>query len=151
MIIDAILNNNAVVVRRDKRDIIVVERGIGFHAKKGDQLTLQDSMKVYVPEDHAKLKIAMATIASLPDEYLTIAARIIQEAEVQLHTKFNSYLLIELADHIHFAVTRLHEQLILHNKLLWEIQIAYEPAFRMGEWALTEIANQIGEQPATSR
>ena len=94
MIIDAILNNNAVVVRRDKRDIIVVERGIGF----------------------------------------------------QLHTKFNSYLLIELADHIHFAVTRLHEQLILHNKLLWEIQIAYEPAFRMGEWALTEIANQIGEQ-----
>ena len=146
MIIDAILNNNAVVVRRDKRDIIVVERGIGFHAKKGDQLTLQDSMKIYVPEDHAKLKIAMATIASLPDEYLTIAARIIQEAEVQLHTKFNSYLLIELADHIHFAVTRLHEQLILHNKLLWEIQIAYEPAFRMGEWALTEIANQIGEQ-----
>ena len=51
MIIDAILNNNAVVVRRDKRDIIVVERGIGFHAKKGDQLTLQDSMKIYVPED----------------------------------------------------------------------------------------------------
>lgn len=34
MIIDAILNNNAVVVRRDKRDIIVVERGIGFMLKK---------------------------------------------------------------------------------------------------------------------
>lgn len=96
-------------------------------------------MKIYVPEELAQSKIAMATIASLPDEYLTIAARIILEAEVLLHNKLHSYLLIELAELIHFAVTRLHEQLILHKQLLWEIQIAVEPAFRMGEWALTEI------------
>ena len=38
MIIDAILNNNAVVVRRDKRDIIVVERGIGFQDRKSTRL-----------------------------------------------------------------------------------------------------------------
>lgn len=123
-ILHAILNNNAVVVRRHKRDILVVTRGIGFTAKKGHQLTLQDSILIYVPTHHAKLKIAMATIASLPDTYLTIAARIIQTATVQLHTKFNSYLLIELADTITFADTRYTTQLIHTNKLLWEIQIA---------------------------
>ncbi|HAJ53451.1 MAG TPA: transcription antiterminator BglG, partial [Lactobacillus sp.] len=136
MIIETILNNNAVVVRHEQRETIIVERGIGFHAKKGETLTLRDSMKVYVPEDQTKLKIAAETIASLPSEYLTLAARIVQEAEVQLQTTFNSYLLIELADHLHFAVMRLHDNLLLHNRLLWEIQMAYEQEYRMGKWAL---------------
>ena len=45
-------------------------------------------MKIYVPEDHAKLKIAMATIASLPDEYLTIAAPIFRKLFPDLISNF---------------------------------------------------------------
>lgn len=145
MIIENILNNNAVVARHERREMIIVERGIGFRAKKGEMLRLRDNMKVYVPEDQAKLKIATATIANLPSEYLTLAARIVQQAELQLQTKFNSYLLIELADHLHFAVMRLHDNLLIHNKLLWEIQMAYEQEYRMGKWALEAVAEQLGE------
>ncbi|RND88453.1 Levansucrase and sucrase synthesis operon antiterminator [Lacticaseibacillus paracasei] len=113
MIIQNVLNNNAVVARHQQREVIVVERGIGFRAKKDAKMALRDSMKVYVPEDQAKLKIATATIASLPSAYLDLAAGIIQEAEKRLQTTFNSYLLIELADHVHFAVQRLHEKIVL--------------------------------------
>lgn len=35
MIIQNVLNNNAVVARHQQREVIVVERGIGFRAKKG--------------------------------------------------------------------------------------------------------------------
>lgn len=143
MIIQNVLNNNAVVARHQQREVIVVERGIGFRAKKDAKMALRDSMKVYVPEDQAKLKIATATIASLPSAYLDLAAGIIQEAEKRLQTTFNSYLLIELADHVHFAVQRLHEKIVLHNKLLWEIQVAYTQEYEMGEWALHQIAAQL--------
>ena len=146
MIIQNVLNNNAVVARHQQREVIVVERGIGFRAKKDAKMALRDSMKVYVPEDQAKLKIATATIASLPSAYLDLAAGIIQEAEKRLQTTFNSYLLIELADHVHFAVQRLHEKIVLHNKLLWEIQVAYTQEYEMGEWALHQIAAQLHEQ-----
>lgn len=66
----------------------------------------------------------MATMSSCPEVYLTMSARIIQEAVVQYYTKFNSYCLIELADHNYLSESRCQVQLILHNKYLWEIQMS---------------------------
>lgn len=45
MIIQNVLNNNAVVARHQQREVIVVERGIGFRAKKDAKMAFRDSMK----------------------------------------------------------------------------------------------------------
>ena len=98
MIIQNVLNNNAVVARHQQREVIVVERGIGFRAKKDAKMALRDSMKVYVPEDQAKLKNRDGDDCQSAQCLFGFGRWDHSGGQKKrLQTTFNSYLLIELS------------------------------------------------------
>lgn len=140
-----VYNNNVVLADADGQEAVVIGRGIGFQKHRDDLLDQDKIIKVYTPADSDSdwLNHFRELMADIDPIYFEIANEIITQATELLNTKFSSYLLISLTDHIHFAVYRQQHNIEIKNEILWEIIRIYPKEYQVGQLALDLIEAKL--------
>ncbi|GAB4073863.1 sac operon transcriptional antiterminator SacT [Barrientosiimonas marina] len=141
MTIRKILNNNAVIVWDEDEEKIAIGSGIGFNKQKHDVVNPRKIEKLFVLKENEPLQQLLLRI---PEKHFIVSEDIINHAEQQLKTDLSDHVLIQLADHISFAIEREQNGIQLQNALLREIKVLYRQEFKIGLWALQHIETEIG-------
>lgn len=142
MKIHKVLNNNAVVVKEEGIEKIVMGSGIAFQKGKNDVIDTGRIEKVFILKGEGeKFQELLQTV---PEAHIALAEEIISYAEKSLDTDLNDHIHIALTDHLSFVIERSENGLPVRNKLLNEIKVLYADEYRIGLWAIEKIKNQLG-------
>lgn len=111
-VIKAFNNNVVLVTDSHHRQEILFGKGIGFKKHKGDEIQKSDKVQTFIKnvKDPSWINSLANLLENVPIEYLAVSKNIIEHAQKNLHTHFNQFLIISLADHIYFAVKRSNKQ-----------------------------------------
>lgn len=143
------LNNNLVlVVDEHQEELILFGKGVGFKRKKGDMIDSQAVSKIFQTKGEQQSPAILETISP---EVLSVTGKIIQFGEEFLEHKLNSTILFSLADHLHSAIQRTQQKVMLAESTLhWEIKFLYLKEFELGQKSLEMIKEELAiELPET--
>jgi len=144
MKINKILNNNAIVVKDQGEEKIVMGSGIAFQKKKNDPVDPSRIEKIFVMKDESKHRKLEEILSTLPEEHIEVSEQIISRAEKELGVVINEHIHIALTDHLSFALDRLANGMVIQNTLLNEIKVLYPKEFQIGLFAKTLIRQKLG-------
>ena len=147
MIIKKILNNNVIVTENDAgREIIATGRGIAFNKRRGEQVSESEIERIYILSNKNLMEKFKQLLLSLSTDYLQISSEIIDYAEKNLACKLNDSIYISLTDHIHMAVYRIRNGIVIKNMVLTEVKNFYEKEFQIGRHAVKIINERFEVQ-----
>ena len=139
-----VLNSSIVLIDGEgDKDSIVMAKGIGYGKKPGEIVELQDDSRFFIPVSNMEGKQLLELLDAIPAVYLEVAKDIIQYAENQLKIKLNEHIYIALTDHLHFAVKRAQERVLVTNKVFWELKTYYPNEYEVGCYGLTRIKEML--------
>lgn len=145
MEIKKVFNNNVVLTQNEAgQEMVVMGRGLAFQKKAGETIESSKIEKTFVLDNHGVSDKIGELLREVPEEYLTIADRIISMAKKILGSGMDDYVYVALMDHISFAVTRHKQGMVLRNALIWEIKKYYKEEFQIGLKALDIIEEEAG-------
>lgn len=145
MNVERIINNNVVSALDLKgREVIVMGKGIGFHAKKGKEIDQTMIEKVFRLESQTAFDKFKQLIENLPIEHIQVSNEIITYANKVLKRELNPNIYITLTDHISFAIERFRKGMEFENPLLWDVQNLYRKEYLIGEYSVALIDKRIG-------
>lgn len=137
MKIARILNNNVVIVLdNDDNECVVCGKGLAFKKKIGDEIDETLINKIFVLQNQSLNKQFQMIVAEIPLEQLQVANEIIEMIKLELGKKLNDSIYITLSDHIHTAVQRYLEGIMIKSPMKWDIKRFYEREFVLGLKAL---------------
>lgn len=137
MVIERILNNNVVVViDSDGKECVVCGLGIAFKKRVGDPVDENAINKKYILLDEIHNKQFQKIVSEIPLEHLEAANEIIDMIKAELGKKLNDSIYITLSDHIHTALERFLEGVIIKSPMRWDIKHFYTEEYRLGLKAL---------------
>nr|WP_311136997.1 CAT RNA binding domain-containing protein [Clostridium botulinum] len=132
MVINKILNNNAVITFDDKgKEIIIMGKGIAYGKRKGDFIEESKITKKFILSSMKCSNHLVDILSSIPTEYIELCHDIVQYAKQKLSIELDDSLYISLMDHITTSIERYNKGVILKNKLLWEIKHFYKMNMRL--------------------
>jgi beta-glucoside operon transcriptional antiterminator len=132
MQIAKVLNNNVVVVLDEqRREQVVMGRGLAFQKRVGDSLDESKIEKIFALQSDELVGRLGELLSQIPLEVMTTCDRIIDLARGRLG-KLQESLYITLTDHCHFAIERQKNGMTIRNVLLWEIKRLYPKEFELG-------------------
>ena len=145
MKIDKIINNNVVsALEDDGTEIVVMGRGVGFHTKKGMEISEEQIEKVFRLDNPSAMSQFKTMLENIPMEHLQVSTEIINYAKTVLNRRMNQNIYITLTDHINFSIERYRQNLMFSNPLLQEIRMFYKEEYLIGEYAIALIEREIG-------
>ena len=137
MLIHKILNNNVIVVlEKNDEEKIMMGRGLAYKKKVGDTIDLADVDKTFSLSSHEVSDNFIQLINDIPFEVFSLSDDIIAFAQAALKKKMHANLTVSLTDHIHTAIERFKEGIVIKNVLLWDIQRFYKDEYQIGLKAL---------------
>lgn len=138
-----VINNNTVVsMNQDKKEIIVMGRGIGFKVKPGNPIDERLIEKTFEISKKNKSKFEQM-IDQIPMKHVMVAGEIISYAKCFLGKELSDNIYISLTDHISFAIERYEKGMEFHNALLWEIKRFYSQEYQIGLYAIRHIKKRL--------
>ncbi|MBV4415782.1 BglG family transcription antiterminator LicT [Clostridium tyrobutyricum] len=144
MRIKKILNNNVITVIQNKREIIVMGRGIAFNKRPGDIVVEDKIEKTFeLKDDNGILSKFKKLISDIPIEHMETADEIINYVKEHTNGMVNDQIYLSLTDHISFAVERYKKGIAIKNSMLWEMKKLYSKEFNMGMEALHIIKKRL--------
>lgn len=144
MKIQKILNYSVLLVRDDSgEESILLGKGIGFGHKAGDEIVRQPSDRVFIPLSNPDAQKMMELFASIPPEFIEITQEIVRDAETTLKTTLSPHIYLVLTDHLHFAVQRQQQGIVVTNRVFWEIKNFYRQEFQVGLRALVQMKERL--------
>ncbi|MDF7680680.1 transcriptional antiterminator BglG [Enterobacteriaceae bacterium ESL0689] len=148
MQIAKVLNNNVVVVLDEqRREQVVMGRGLAFQKRVGDLLDSSKIEKIFALQSDELVRRLGELLDQIPLEVMTTCDQIIVLARERLG-KLQESLYITLTDHCHFAIERQKNGMMIRNVLLWEIKRLYPKEFSLGQAAREIIAHRLGVELA---
>lgn len=139
------INNNVVsCVDADGRELVVMGRGLGFHAKPGDRLDPASAEKIFRMDSPEEVNRLKDLFSQLPPELLDLCNRIIIHAKNAMGHRLNESIYLTLTDHIAFALSRVKQGIVLPNALMTEVRVFYPVEFAVGRYALDQIRQTLG-------
>lgn len=140
MLIHKILNNNVIVVlEKNDEEKIMMGRGLAYKKKVGDTIDLADVDKTFSLSSHELSDNFIQLINDIPFEVFSLSDDIIAFAQAALKKKMHANLTVSLTDHIHTAIERFKEGIVIKDVLLWDIQRFYKDEYQIGLKALDMI------------
>jgi beta-glucoside operon transcriptional antiterminator len=82
-------------------------------------------------------------LSAIPDNYLEITKEIVACAEQQLNTSLNEHIYLALTDHLNFAIERLEQNIVITNRVFWELKTFYPKEYQIGLKALDIIKREL--------
>lgn len=142
-----VINNNIVSAIDDNNvEIIVMGKGLGFHAKAGAPISEDRIEKVFRLNDQSETGKFKKLLEAMPMKHIEISVEIIEYAKSVLNKRMNPNIYITLTDHIDFAISRMKDGMKFLNPLLWETKAFYPSEYLIGEYAVGLIRKELGVQ-----
>lgn len=140
-----IVNNNIVTSEDEqKREVIVMGRGLGFGKRPGQEIPDDKIEKIFRLETPAQNNKLLSIIQDIPLEHIKAADQIITYAKKMLGDKLKDTIYLSLIDHINCAIDRQKNNLLFQNPLLWETKQYYPSEFQVGVQSLNILKNTLG-------
>ena len=142
-----VINNNVVSALNERhQERILVGRGIGFKAGKGDLADMDKVSKEYYLKSKTVSGKLYALLAQTPEIYMEIADQIVKRAAEVLDKTLDENIFLNLIDHISFAVSRMEKGLDFKNTLLWEIIHFYPQEYKVAQYGLMLVEQHTGHR-----
>lgn len=137
--------NSSVVIAEDeqKNEYILLGKGIGYGQKAGNVIQEEQADQVFIPLDKIKSEGFFEILDSIPPIFLELTQEIVLRAEEKLETKLNPGIYFALMDHLNFAVERHKKNIIITNRLFWEVKNYYAEEFRIGLHAVNLVNKRL--------
>ncbi len=132
--VEKVLNHNAVIgiLEHSSQEYLIMGRGIGFGKHVSENIEITENETIYSlkePTDKGDKK-QMAT--SINPVYLEVASEILDKAE-EAFQHIDRNVMLPMADHIEFAVTRSKNQEQISNPLTDDIRILFHAEYKVAE------------------
>ncbi|MBT2733906.1 BglG family transcription antiterminator LicT [Bacillus sp. ISL-7] len=145
MKIAKVINNNVIsVLNEQKKELVIMGRGIAFQKRPGDVVDESKIEKIFKLDNKDVSEKFKTLLYDIPLEYMDVSERIISYAKEKLGKKLNDSIYVSLTDHITFAIERNKKGLLISNALLWEIKRIYSDEFAIGLKAIQKIEEMLG-------
>ncbi|MFS0559327.1 BglG family transcription antiterminator LicT [Terribacillus sp. 179-K 1B1 HS] len=145
MQIKQVLNNNVItVLDEQEHELVIMGRGIAFGRKAGDEVDDSKIEKIFKLDDKEMNKRLMELLAEIPLSFVEVSEEIIRYAKQHTSKKIHDNIYVSLTDHIYYAVERFQQGIDIKNALLWETKRFYPDEYRIGQHALSIIAEKVG-------
>lgn len=145
MLVKQILNNNVVSATDEHGlEVILTGRGLGFNTQNGASVDKQAIEKIFRLEDSSLSARFKDLISEVPVEIVQLTADIVTMVRSALTHNISEGLLITLADHLHFALKRQHDNALVTNPLEWEVRHFYTDEYALGRQALAMVVARTG-------
>lgn len=142
--IKKVLNSSVVLVKRENGDeLIALGKGIGYGKKPGMSVPDEAINQWFVPIENINITQIEDLLDGISDQIIDISRQIVQYAEKTINGKLNKTLLFSLMDHINFSLERLSKNMSFKNKLYYEVENYYPDEFKVGEFAVKLINNEM--------
>lgn len=137
--------NSSVVIAEDeqKKEYILLGKGIGYGQKAGNVIQEEQADQVFIPLDKIKSEGFFEILDSIPPIFLELTQEIVLRAEEKLETKLNPGIYFALMDHLNFAVERHKKNIVITNRLFWEVKNYYAEEFRIGLYAVNLVNKRL--------
>lgn len=140
MRIQKIVNNNVVVSRdAQKREVVVMGKGIAYQKRIGDKISKQMIDKIYHLEQPEVLAQFHEYLQLIPAQYFIYAATIKELAEMQLDVPLQETVYLSLADHLFAAAERIEKGLRLGREFYWEVNHFFPLEYQVAKSALEKL------------
>ena len=100
-IVRAINNNIVSCLDENGQEVIVMGKGLGFHAKTCSEISESQIEKMFRMDSQKETDKLKALFSSLPIEYIEVSSQIIAYAHTFLNKRLNANVYVTLTDHIH--------------------------------------------------
>lgn len=145
MIIKRVLNNNPVISTNSQGvDVLLMGKGVAFGKKKGEVLDIALVEKTFLLKDKGTQNKFTELLLNVPLEHVLVAEKIINFGKIKLGKNLNEILYVNLTDHIHSAILRYQEGIVLKNPLRWDIARFYSDEYAVGEKAIDIVKKDLG-------
>lgn len=137
--------NNSLVIAKDEneKEIIVMGKGIGFKRKPGEEINEEQIEKIFVLKNEVSTREYARLIEETPNEQIEIVSYIVKYANEKFNKNLNDQIFITLIDHISYAIKRYENNIIIQNRLLWEVKNFYPKEFEIGKHAVEYINKKL--------
>ena len=136
-------NNNVILAVDNGQEVIALGKGIGFNTRPGDEVDISLVEKVFVPKEASHIDHFKDILTNLPYEIIMLSGKIVDFGKSRLDRPLNQSIVIALADHLNFSITRLKEQMDIEIPLVWDIKHIYPLEFAIGRESLDIIKQEI--------
>ncbi len=136
--IKKINNNVALCEDNNQNELIAFGKGIGFPKMPYEVDLEQITMTFYQVDVHY-----YDLIGKIPEEIFELASYLVTQAMTSLTGEFNPNLVFNLADHIHFAITRQQAYQKIKLPFSFEIEQFYPKETALGRLALQLIKTNL--------
>lgn len=145
IVIERVLNNNAVVARDSHNQVLVaLGSGIAFQRKAGQIIPAKKIEKAFYPKNEAAANSISETLAQIEPKYIELSDKVISESMITLGKKLSDDIYVSLPDHLQFAVERIRKGIKIQNRLTFETMRTYPDEFHLGQRVCRYLANKTG-------
>lgn len=141
-IIKKINTSAAIALDSGGKEIVVFGKGIGFPSVPYELTDLEKIERTFYDVDTKYYGL----LSSIPSEILSVSAKIVENAEVDLKNKLNPNLVFTLADHLAFTITRFREGIDLVSPISYDISHLYPKEYEIGKNALLHLNRDMDIQ-----
>lgn len=142
--IQKVLNSSVVlVVDENGSECILLAKGIGYGRKQGQTISKLEDGRIFIPHTNSDLKQLKELLDTIPAIFPELTQEIVTYAEKYLNTSLNEHIYLALTDHLHFAVERYKQNMLVTNRVFWEIKNFYPKEFAVGKFALELVNNRL--------
>lgn len=132
------INTSAVLALDSSgKEIVVLGKGLGFPAIPYELEDLSRIDRTFYDVDSRYLGM----ITDIPQQVLLASAEIAELAEDELDCRMNPNLPFTLADHLHFAISRLRSGVDLTTPIAYDVKHLYPREYDLGVRALEILRN----------
>ncbi|NEW62162.1 PRD domain-containing protein [Granulicatella sp. zg-ZJ] len=144
-VIKKVLNSSVVLVDDKGKEMIALGKGIGYGKKPGEVLEKNQISQLFFPVETPQARQLFYLIENIPSQYFDMTNDILSFSEQLLDETVSPLLYLSLTDHIHFAIERHQQGIVLSNKVFWEVKLYYPQEFKIGQYAIGLIENVFQE------
>ena len=140
MRVKKVFNNNVVLIEdQTQTELVVMGKGLAFQKKIGDEIDTDKIEKTFITPSESFANKLTDLIDEIPYELLVLSKDIVDMTSEDLQTELSDSLYLTLADHIHFAIVKVKDNLHVRNPLSWEVQKFYKEEYKVARKALSLI------------
>lgn len=137
-----VFNNNVVLAKDGRREVILTGRGLGFKAKPGMPVDETKVVRVFVPDDGRDPDHMAQLLGDIPPEIIRLVTDAMDEIGLGAEAAQTPTLVMALADHVCGALRRAKNGIpAIPYPLTEEVRSLYEREYDQGR-ALLEALNR---------
>jgi transcriptional antiterminator len=124
--VEKVLNNNVLIAEHGGYgEVVLIGKGIGFNAKKGDTIENDIAEKMFVLKGEKEQEQYKMLLPYLEEEMLDTIISAIELIRNRTNSFLNEHIHVALTDHILFAINRLMKGMAIRNPFLMETKALY--------------------------